>query len=205
MIEKIEDQITQEHAAVKPPKKKKPLRRFAYFLFFISVLLGILAIGIFYKDQLFNLWLIPSGQESASQVPWCGSHLESFKNIQNPDEVITDWPTMQSNLGFTPVLLSTLPQNTCLVSVDAIAHDPVLGSRFTITYLLPDHTALTITETTTTVQSSFRCSTTNDLPNDELCEQSIGHLHVVLAAQMTTPKIQQLFGQLQPNINWMPK
>ena len=75
---------------------------------------------------------------------------------------ITDWSEVVANLGFTVYLPGTLPRNTCLVSAQAIIHDPTFGGSFLIGYLLPDHTSITFSEAPLNSQNtSFACYVSN--------------------------------------------
>src|SRR5260370_4146304 len=61
---------------------------------------------------------------------------------------ITEESEVTANLGFTVYLPPLLPRTTCLVNAQATIHDPIIGGSFTISYLLPDHSALTLSEAT---------------------------------------------------------
>src|SRR6266566_3768661 len=59
---------------------------------------------------------------------------------------ITDWSEVEAHLGFAVYLPSRLSRETCLVNAQATIHDPIIGGSFTIGYLLPDHSALSLSE-----------------------------------------------------------
>src|SRR5215467_4699140 len=72
---------------------------------------------------------------------------------------ITDWSEVVAGLGFTIYLPSTLPGGTCLVNAQATIHDPIIGGSFTIGYLLPDHSALSLSEAPLISQNTtFQCN-----------------------------------------------
>src|SRR6266487_3111507 len=72
---------------------------------------------------------------------------------------ITDWSQVEPNLGFVVYLPETLPQSSCLVSASGTVHDPIFGGSFTIGYLLPDHTSVSLAEAPLHAQSrEFQCS-----------------------------------------------
>lgn len=76
---------------------------------------------------------------------------------------ITDWAQVEPNLGFTVYLPATLPQHTCLVSVLGTIHDPIFGGSFTIGYLLPDHSSISLAEAPLRGQSTqFQCNVSSN-------------------------------------------
>jgi hypothetical protein len=130
---------------------------------------------------------------------------------------ITSWDTVQAGLGFTVYLPASLPGGTCLVSAQATIHDPTLGGNFLIGYLLPDHTALAISEAPLITQNnSFQCSTSGGstqtpasataTPSSpvEYCSGAKGSTSIVLSAQRSVAYLQQLFANLQPGVAWIP-
>src|SRR5258708_22152789 len=71
---------------------------------------------------------------------------------------ITEWSEVAANLGFAVYLPPLLPRTTCLVNAQATIHDPIIGGRFSIGYLLPHHIALTLSEAPLFTQNkSFQC------------------------------------------------
>jgi hypothetical protein len=140
---------------------------------------------------------------------------------------ITDWSEVESGLGFTVYLPATLPRGTCLVNAQATIHDPIIGGSFTIGYLLPDHSALSLSEAPRISQNTaFQCnpsssktpqanntpkagtpivspSTTQEVPV-LLCSGAKGTTNVVMSARGSSDRLQQIFQNLQRNISWMP-
>ncbi|HYX49764.1 MAG TPA: hypothetical protein VE843_08470, partial [Ktedonobacteraceae bacterium] len=75
---------------------------------------------------------------------------------------ITDWSQVEAGLGFTVYLPATLPAGSCLVNGQATIHDPIIGGSFTIGYLLPDHSALSLSEAPLISQNTaFQCNPSN--------------------------------------------
>lgn len=140
---------------------------------------------------------------------------------------VTDWSEVKANLGFTVFLPSKLPGNTCLVNAQATIHDPIIGGSFTIGYLLPDHSALTLSEAPLISQNiAFQCNPSNGAtpqanatpkvgtpaPSPSatqgtpllLCSGAKDTTNIVMSARGNTDHLQQIFNHLQPNIPWMP-
>jgi hypothetical protein len=140
---------------------------------------------------------------------------------------ISDWSEVEANLGFTVFLPSKLPGNTCLVNAQATIHDPIIGGSFTIGYLLPDHSALSISEAPLFSQNTaFQCNpssgatpqttattkagTPKSSPGAKqevsllLCSGAKETTNIVMSARGSTDQLQQIFNNLQSNITWIP-
>ena len=139
---------------------------------------------------------------------------------------ITQWSDVAANLGFAVYLPPLLPRTTCLVNAQATIHDPIIGGSFTIGYLLPDHSALTLSEAPLITQnSSFQCNSpsggatqANNKPKVGTATPSSGHTQVVtflcsgaknttnivLSARGSADYVEQIFNNLQPGIAWIP-
>jgi len=138
---------------------------------------------------------------------------------------MSDWSAVKASLGFTLYLPTTLPGGSCLVSAQATIHDPIFGGSFTIGYLLPDHTSLSISEAPLTSQNtSFQCSPTSIVitptattgskgtpganatatPPGQLCSGAKETTNIVLSGPGSERSLQQIFNNLQPNVNWIP-
>ena len=140
---------------------------------------------------------------------------------------ITDWSKVEAGLGFTVYLPSTLPRETCLVNAQATIHDPIIGGSFTIGYLLPDHSALSLSEAPLTSQNTaFQCNPSNgakpqanntpkaaipivspSATQEEallLCSGAKDTTNVVMSARGSSDRLQQFFHNLQPNVSWIP-
>ena len=140
---------------------------------------------------------------------------------------ITDWSEVETNLGFAVYLPSRLPGGTCLVNAQATIHDPIIGGSFTIGYLLPDHSALTLSEAPLLSQNpEFQCNPSNGTAPQAnntpkagtpvsspgatqealllLCSGAKSTTNVVISARGSLDHLQQIFNNLQPNISWIP-
>lgn len=155
-----------------------------------------------------------------SKLHWCSKPSMIFQDEEaSGSKTVTDWAQVQPNLGFTVFLPATLPVNACLVSVSGTLHDPILGSSFMIGYLLPDQSALSLSEAPSRSQNmAFQCSPptattgqnkmqgTMAAKDDavQLCSGSRATTSIILSARGTTATLQQLFQALEPNVNWIP-
>jgi len=140
---------------------------------------------------------------------------------------ITDWSEVEAGLGFTVYLPSTLPKETCLVNAQATIHDPIIGGSFTIGYLLPDHSALSLSEAPLISQNTaFQCNPSNGATPQAnntpkagipivspsatqegaflLCSGAKDTTNVVMSARGSSDRLQQFFHNLQPNVSWIP-
>lgn len=140
---------------------------------------------------------------------------------------ITNWSMVKANLGFTLYLPASLPNGSCLVSAQATIHDPIFGGSFTIGYLLPDHSSLSISEAPLKSQNtSFQCNPTSTATTPtattggkgtpvtatttpattptQLCSGAKNTTNIVLSGPGTENSLQQIFNNLQPNVNWIP-
>lgn len=143
-------------------------------------------------------------------------------------QTVTDWSQVKANLGFTVYLPASLPNGSCLVSAQATIHDPIFGGSFTIGYLLPDHSSLSLSEAPLKSQSTtFQCNpsgatatpttgsgkgtptATATTPGPtttptQLCSGAKETTNIVMSGSGTVDHLQQIFNGLQPNINWIP-
>jgi hypothetical protein len=139
---------------------------------------------------------------------------------------ITDWTQVQPYLGFTVYLPAMLPSNACLVSVSGTIHDPIFGGSFTIGYLLPDHSSLSLAEAPLRTRSSeFQCSPSTSatpqathipgkgtptlLPSPtqaptQICSGARDTTNIYFSARGSTADLQKFFNALQPNVDWIP-
>jgi hypothetical protein len=146
---------------------------------------------------------------------------------QGTPRTITDWSEVNAGLGFTVYLPPTLPTGTCLVNAQATIHDPIIGGSFTIGYLLPDHSALSISEAPLISQNiTFQCNPSNGArpqvtPTPKsgtpivspttaqetpvlLCSGAKGTTNIVMSARGSSDQLQQIFQNLQPGLSWIP-
>ena len=139
-------------------------------------------------------------------------------------KTLTDWKVVKANLGFTIFLPSTLPIGTCLTSASATLRDPIVGSNFTVGYLLPNHDAISLSEAPLRSQKSaaFQCSISVNTPGTsggpkggtptatpgqdpvQLCTGGRDTTNIVFSARGKTDALQKFFLALQPNVNWLP-
>ncbi len=141
-------------------------------------------------------------------------------------QTVTDWSAVVDSLGFTVYLPSTMPNGTCLVDAQATIHDPIFGGHFAISYLLPDHSPLSISEAPAKSQSTdFQCDVTSSptptatstpkagtpTPNssstqetNELCSGGKGTTSIIISGPGTMQQLQQTFTNLQPDVSWIP-
>jgi hypothetical protein len=182
-----------------------------------------------------------ANQVPLSSLHWCGKPLVVFRDegtsattavqgatpttaaatatpassIPSTPKTIDDWQQVKANLGFTVFLPATLPAGTCLVNASATIHDSIFGGNFTIGYLLPDHSALSLSEAPLRSQNTaFQCSpssttgatkTAGSAKNIvQLCSGARTTTHIVFSALGTTPTLEQFFRHLQPDPAWMP-
>ncbi|HET8840831.1 MAG TPA: hypothetical protein VFN35_05155 [Ktedonobacteraceae bacterium] len=159
----------------------------------------------------------PTGTPVATGTPGAGPGTPS---------TITDWSVVKANLGFTVYLPTKLAKGTCLVSAQATIHDPIFGGSFTIGYLLPDHTSLSISEAPLQSQNTtFLCSSTvtptpitsgktatpgtatvtaSPTPANQLCSGAKEKTNIVISGPGTESQLQQIFTSLQSDVNWIP-
>ena len=140
---------------------------------------------------------------------------------------ITDWTQVEPSLGFTVYLPAMLPQASCLTSASGTIHDPILGSSFTIGYLLPDHSLVSLSEaplrsqnttfqcilSPTTAGASGRSSSKGGSPTAtpgiggasmQVCMGAHDMTRIVFSARGTTEALERFFTSLQPHVKWIP-
>lgn len=147
--------------------------------------------------------------------------------VPGTPRTITNWSEVEANLGFTVYLPAMLPAGSCLVNAQATIHDPIIGGSFTIGYLLPDHSALSLSEASLISQNTaFQCNPSNVTTPQAtstpkvgtpivspgttpkvsllLCSGAKDKTNVVISALGNSDRLQQVFQNLQPNIPWIP-
>jgi hypothetical protein len=132
--------------------------------------------------------------------------------------LVTNWSQVEPQLGFTVFLPQALPQNTCLVSASGTLHDPIFGGSFTIGYLLPDHSSLTLAEAPFRSQNrQFQCTPSSSSKAStpvaksgpaqailQVCSGVQDNTSIVFSARGSTDNLQRFFASLQSDINWVP-
>lgn len=199
----------------------------------------------------------PTGGATATATPapaaltsfnWCGKPSEIFRDqasshveggttqptglgpADDKPKTVTDWNTVKQNLGFTIYLPKTLPSGSCLLSVSGSLRDPIFGSNFTITYVLPNQDAISFSQAPVRVKNiAFQCNvsqssssttakdnagsgvkaastptSTAAQPPIQLCNGIRDQTNIVFSARGSTATLQQLFQNLRPNIDWTP-
>lgn len=185
-----------------------------------------------------------SAQQTLNKISWCATPSMVFRDegavtptatstatanstpVAGPGtpSTITSWTLVKSKLGFTVYLPAALARGSCLVSAQATIHDPIYEGKgsFTIGYLLPDHTSLSISETPLmqSLDATFQCSS-NSAPTStnkstvsltptastalsQLCSGAKSTTSIVIAGPGSAAHVQQIFNALQPNITWIP-
>lgn len=166
----------------------------------------------------------PVGTQTPTPTPSPGAGGSATARPGTPT-TMSNWSVVKASLGFTLYLPTTLPGGSCLVSAQATIHDPIFGGSFTIGYLLPDHTSLSISEAPLTSQNtSFQCNPTSIVitptattgskgtpgagatatPPGQLCSGAKETTNIVLSGPGSERSLQQIFNNLQPNVNWIP-
>lgn len=186
--------------------------------------------------SLFGSSQNPTGNSTTAtvalnQIKWCGKALMLFEDrgvtassttTAGTPQTVTSWETVTANLGFNAYLPASLPAGTCLVSAQATIHDPIFAAKgsFTIGYLLPNHTALSLSEAPASKQMNFTCiaasgvtatiqttATTTASPTQtptQLCSGVKNSTSIIISSSSTVSQLQQLFANLQTNIAWIP-
>jgi hypothetical protein len=219
--------------------------RFAWLqlatILFLSNLFLASCTSLFGGNSGPNAAAMPSELE-ITQLHWCGKPSMLFRDegtvatptttatatvVPGTPRTISDWSEVEANIGFTVFLPSTLPRNTCLVNAQATIHDPIIGGSFTIGYLLPDHSALSLSEASLISQNiAFQCNPSNGATPQAnatpkagtptpspgstpgvpllLCSGAKDTTNIVMSARGSTDHLQQIFNNLQPRIPWIP-
>src|SRR6266480_848923 len=215
--------------------------KFAWLFLAIVLLLsnGILAscTGLFGGSPGPTATATPT-ELAIAQLHWCGKPSMLFRDegaaptptatvVPRTPRTINDWSVVEANLDFTVFLPTKLPRNACLVNAQATIHDPIIGGSFTIGYLLPDHSAFTLSEAPLLSQNTaFQCNSSNGgkpqanttpktgtpAPSQSatqgasllLCSGAKDKTNIVMSARGSTAHLQQIFNNLQPNVTWIP-
>lgn len=180
---------------------------------------------------------------AVAKVHWCGRPLMVFRDESanatatavataaaqglpvatvGTATTLSDWAQVEPKLGFTVYLPSTVPSGTCLMNASSTLHDPIFGSSFTIGYLLPDHSALTLSQAPLHAQhSDFQCSVSSDFgstakagtptvaaapgqPPTQLCSGGRDKTNIVFSARGTVGSLKKFFDTLQSGVQWIP-
>jgi hypothetical protein len=185
-------------------------------------------------------------QTALSQLQWCGKPLVVFRDlgaassnatpvtetpgaqatatgttVAGTPKTISDWNQVKPALGFTVFLPEKLPQGTCLMSVSGTVHDPIFGGSFTIGYLLPDQSAVSLSEAPVRAQNTaFQCSPSSTSTGVKggaatataaakgapvlLCTGVRDKTNIVFSASGSKERLEQFFQALKPDVEWLP-
>ncbi len=187
------------------------------------------------------------GPTELSSLHWCNKPAMVFRDQAAPGTAqattqttlgpangtpttVNDWNIVKANLGFAVFLPKTLPAGACLLNVSGSLRDPIFGSNFTITYVLPDQSSISLSQAPSRAQSTgFQCSISGSLATNgngamatpgtastasvtptstknsiQLCNGVRDKTNIVFSARGTTADLQQFFQDLQPDVEWMP-
>jgi hypothetical protein len=180
------------------------------------------------------------GPVALTDLHWCGKPAMTFRDQADPNAAktasqsalgpangtptaISDWNVVKSNLGFTIFLPKTLPAGSCLLNAASSLRDPIFGSNFTITYVLPDQSSISFSQAPLRAQSAgFQCNISDNIATKgsgtpvagstptanadtvQLCNGARDQTDIVFSARGTTATLEQFFQALQPNVDWMP-
>jgi hypothetical protein len=140
---------------------------------------------------------------------------------------LTDWSQVKPLLGFTVYLPSTLPPQSCLVSVSGTVDDPIFGGSFIIGYTLPDKSPISFSEAPSRPNgSNFQCTSMKGAtisapatatagitatpqssptqPQILACIGIKGTTNIVFSGRGTAASLKQIFDNLKPDVAWEP-
>ncbi|MEO8972647.1 MAG: hypothetical protein ABI406_13740 [Ktedonobacteraceae bacterium] len=178
---------------------------------------------ILFRDEHAPVTSTATSGTPATGTPTASATASTPPPAPSGPTTVTDWSQVEPNLGFTVYLPKNLPANTCLVSASGTFHDPIFGGSFSIGYLLPDHSSITLAEAPERNNSlSFQCSPSGSpapkVPQGSaatptssatatpllLCTGVHSGTNIVFSAPGTQTTLQQFFNNLQPNVSWVP-
>ena len=127
---------------------------------------------------------------------------------------IADWQSFKNELGFVVYLPQRLPAGSCLLSASGFVHNVMAGNTFTLTYLLPDRSSLTLVQSEQQGQSvALQCSTLPEMSQSaggaqkigvRLCSGTKKTTSITFSADWDGPKLLEFFQQLEADPNWLP-
>ena len=169
-----------------------------------------------------------STDEPLSQLHWCGGKPLMFfrderaSGLSTPTAsstptTLTNWNQVKGQLGFAVYLPASLPVGTCLVSASGTVRDSIMGSNFSISFVLPDNDSVSLSEAPAQSQGqAFQCSLVSKMTNStptssnaaqppvQLCTGVHNKTNIVFSARGTTNNLHTFFEHLQPNVSWVP-
>ncbi len=151
----------------------------------------------------------PNNGTVLNQLHWCDKPTQLFQDgSQTPPAALTDWSKVKGQLNFTIYLPATLSDGSCLVSAHALVNDKVLGSSFSVSYLMPGGVPLAFSETaisSTQSASTFQCSPDASNKGTFDCLGAKDKTNIVIVSKAEQKDLTALFNKLQPNVDWQPK
>lgn len=178
---------------------------------------------ILFRDEHAPATVTTTSATPATGTPTASAAASTPTPTPGVPTSVTDWSQVEPKLGFTVYLPQSLPANTCLVSASGTFHDPIFGGSFSIGYLLPNHSSITLAEAPERNNSlSFQCSPSGSpapkVPQAStttptasatttpllLCTGVRSGTNIVFSAPGTQTTLQQFFNNLQPNVSWVP-
>jgi hypothetical protein len=161
--------------------------------------------------------LFRDAQVSRPSPGGASTPVASVTQATSTPTTLTNWNQIKNQLGFAVYLPASLPVGTCLMSASGTLHDPVMGGRFSIGFVLPDHDSISLSEAPTQSQDqAFQCSPVGNVisstptsgnaaqPPVQLCAGVHDKTNIVFSARGATNALQSFFRNLQPNVNWIP-
>jgi hypothetical protein len=179
---------------------------------------------ILFRDEHAPVTITATSGTPATGTPTASATASTPTPPPSGPTSVTNWSQVEPNLGFTVYLPKSLPANTCLVSASGTFHDPIFGGSFSIGYLLPNHSSITLAEAPERSNSlSFQCSPSGSpapkAPQGSaattptasatttpllLCTGVRSGTNIVFSAPGSQATLQQFFNNLQPNVSWVP-
>jgi hypothetical protein len=151
----------------------------------------------------------PSNGTALNQLHWCDKPTQLFQDgSQSPPTALADWSKVKGQLNFTVYLPATLSDGSCLVSAHALVNDKVLGSSFSVSYLMPGGVPLAFSETalsSTQSSSAFQCAPDASNKGTFDCLGAKDKTNIVMVSKAEQKDLETLFNKLQPNVDWQPK
>lgn len=174
-----------------------------------------------------------SGTPGATATATTGGAPTTGPTLPPPNgtpSTISDWSVFKANIDFTIYLPATLPAGTCLLSAFGTLRDPIMGSSFTIGYLLANHDSISLSEAPLRSQSpAFQCSVDTRANADnnaakkngtpvagtptppptpqvplQLCSGAHEKTDIVFSSRGNTNDLESFFNKLKPDVDWIP-
>ncbi len=180
---------------------------------------------ILFRDEHAPTTVTPAAQATPSTTATARATATAPAGSPTPS-TLTDWSQVKPLLGFTVYLPSTLPPQSCLVSVSGTINDPVFGGSFIIGYTLPDKSPMSFSEAPSRPNGGdFQCTTMKSVTISALasstantstpqstptqaptmyCIGNKGTTNIVFSWHGTAASLKQIFDNLKPDVAWIP-